>query len=61
MTLFFFFLIIDLCFLIPPTIAQIFNPNAELKSPIGITIKEVKTETKIHPVIVGAKARKFSI
>ena len=32
---FFFFLIIDLYFLIPAFIAQIFNPIAELVIPIG--------------------------
>ena len=52
---FFFFLIIDLYFFIPPVIAQIFNPIEDLVIPIGIPIKEVKTETEIHPVIVEAK------
>ena len=33
---FFFFLIIDLYFLIPAVIAQIFNPVAELVIPMGI-------------------------
>ena len=39
---FFFFLIIDLYFLIPAAIAQIFNPIAELVIPIGIPSKETK-------------------
>ena len=59
--LFFFFLIIDLYFLIPAVIAQIFNPNAELVLPIGITSKDAKAEIEIHPVIVKAKIRKCSI
>ena len=38
----FFFLIIDLYFLIPAVITQIFNPIAELVIPIGIPTKETK-------------------
>ena len=57
----FFFFIIDLYFLIPATIAQIFNPIAELVTPIGTSIKEAKAENQIHPVIVEAKIRKCSI
>ena len=41
---FFFFLVIDLYFLIPTVIAQIFNPIAELVIPIGILVKEAKVE-----------------
>ena len=41
---FFYFLIIDLNFLIPAIISQIFNPIAELVLPIGIPTKEVKAE-----------------
>ena len=52
---FFFFLIIDLYFLISPVIAQIFNPTAELVIPIGIPSKKAKAEIEIHPVIVEAK------
>ena len=59
--LFFFFLIIDLYFLISAVIAQIHNPIAELIIPIGITIKEAKAEIEIHPVIVEAKIIKCSI
>ena len=45
MLLFFFFLlIIDLYLLIPPTIAQIFNPVAELVNSLGILSKEAETE-----------------
>ena len=49
---FFFFLIIDLYFLIPAVIAQIFNPIAELVLPKGIQSIEVKAETEMHPVVV---------
>ena len=58
---FFFFLIIDLYFLIPAVIAQIFDPISELVLPRGISIKEAKAETEIHPVIVEAKIRKCLI
>ena len=58
---FFFFLIIDLYFLISTVIAQIFNPIEELVIPIGIPTKEAKAEVKTHPVIVQAKTRKCSI
>ena len=56
-----FLLFIDLYFLIPGVIAQIFNPIAELIIPTGIPIKKVKAEIKIYPVIVEAKTRKSSI
>ena len=58
---FFFFLIIDLYFLIPTVIAQIFNPIEELVIPVGIPTKEAKAEIETHPVIVQAKTRKCSI
>ena len=57
----FFFLIIGLYFLIPATIAQIFNPIAELVIPETIPNKEAKAEIEIHPVFVQAKKRKCSI
>ena len=57
----FFFLIIDLYFLIPAVIAHIFNPIAELVIPIGVPIREVKAEIEIHLVNVEAKIRKSSI
>ena len=56
-----FFLIIDLRFLIPAVIAQIFNPIAELVVPIGIPSKEAKVEIEIHPVIVEVKIMECSI
>ena len=58
---FFFFLIIDLYFLIPPVIAQMFNPIAELEIPIGIPTKEAKKDMETHPLIVEAKIRKCLI
>ena len=60
---FFFFLIINICFLIPAVIAQIFNPIAELVIPIGIPNKEPKAEIKIeiHLLTAEAKIRKCSI
>ena len=44
---FFFFLIIELYFLISAVIAQIFNPIVELVIPIGIPTKEAKAEIEI--------------
>ena len=59
--LFFFFLIIDLYFLIPAAIAQIFNSIAELLIPMEAAITEAKGETEIHSAIVEAKKRKCSV
>ena len=42
--LFFFFLIIELYFVIAAVIAQIFNPIAEIVIPTGIPTKEAKAE-----------------
>ena len=53
----FFYLNIDLYFLIPAVIAQIVNTIAELAIPIEILSKEAKAETEIHPLIVEAKIR----
>ena len=58
---FFFFLVIDLYFLIPAVVAQIFNPIAELAIPVEMPIKEEKAENQIDPVIVETKIRKCSI
>ena len=44
MLFFLFFLIIDLYFLFPAVIAQIFNPIAKLVIPTGIPTKEKKAE-----------------
>ena len=56
-----FFLIIDLYFLIPAAIAQMFSPIVKLAIPIRIPSKEAKPEIQIHPVIVEAKIRNCSI
>ena len=48
---FLFFLIIDLYFLIPTVIKQIFNAIAELVIPIGIPTKEANAGMKIHLVM----------
>ena len=45
---FLLFLFIDLYFLIPAAITQIFNPIAELVIPMEISTKEVKTEIETH-------------
>ena len=50
-----YFLNIDLYFLIPTIITQIFNPTAKLVIPKGMPTNEAKAETKIHPVTVDAK------
>ena len=50
----FLFLIIDLWFLIPLVIAQIFNPIAELLIPIGIPIKQ---RTKIRNLNTSSNCR----
>ena len=49
---FFCFLIINLYFLIPAVVTQIFNSIAELVIFIGITTKEVKAKMETHLVIV---------
>ena len=58
---FFFFLIIDLYFLIPAAITRIFNPIAGFVIHIGIPIKEVKAEIEISPVNAEAKIIQCSI
>ena len=52
---FFFFLKIDLHFLIPVVVAQISSPTAELEIPIRIPSKDAKAEIKTHLVISKAK------
>ena len=58
---FFFCLIIDLQFLIPAVVAEIFNSIAELVISVGITSKEAKKEMKIDSVTAEAKIRKCLI
>ena len=53
--LFLSFLIIDFYFLIPTSIAQIFNPIPELVISTGIPTEEEKAEMETHPVIVELK------
>ena len=48
--LFFFFLIVDLYFLIPAIITQVSNPTAELVIPTGIPTNKIKAEMETHPV-----------
>ena len=56
---FFFFLIIYLYFLVLAVTVQIFDPIAELVTPIGVPSKEAKSETL--PVISETKVRKCSV
>ena len=58
---FFFFLIIDLHFLIPAAITEMFNPIAELIMPIGIPTIKAKTGMETYPVIVENTISKWSI
>ena len=52
---FFFFLTIDLYFLIPAVITQIFIAAAELAILTGIPFEEAKAEIERHPIIAEAK------
>ena len=56
-----FFVTIDLYFIIPAVITQIFNPIAELIIHIGIPTKEAEAEMETHPVTVQIKISKCSI
>ena len=56
-----FFLIIDLHFLIPTDITQIFNPIAELIIPIVMPTKEEQEEMEMHQVTVEFRIRRCSI
>ena len=58
---FFFFLVIDVYFLIPAAIEQIFNPITELVITVRIPSKEVKADIDIQLIIVEAKVGKRSI
>ena len=58
---FFFFLIIDLYFLIPTVITQILNSTTELVIPIEIPTKEAKAEMEMHTVAVEINISKCSI
>ena len=54
----FFFLLVQLYFLIPAVIPQVFSPAAEIITPRVITTKEAKAEIEIHLVTVKAKVRR---
>ena len=54
---FFFFLIINLYFLIPAVIAQIFNLIAKTYNSYRIPTIEAKAEMEANPVIVEPKIR----
>ena len=45
----------DLHFLMPAVITQIFNPTADLAIPTGIPTKEAKVDIKTHPATAEAK------
>ena len=52
---FFFFLVINLHFLIPVVIPEFFIATEELIIPIGIPTKEAKPEMETHLVIAKGK------
>ena len=58
---FFLLIIIDLYFLIPTVIAQIFNHIADLVILIAILAKEAKAEMQTYPVTLEIKISKCSI
>ena len=58
---FFLFLIIDLYFLIPAIITQIFHPIVNLAMPTGIPIIEAKEEMETDPLTVEIEISKCSI
>ena len=58
---FLFLLIIDLYFLIPAVITQIFYPTAKFTIPTGAPTEEAKLEMETHPVTVETKIIKCSI
>ena len=57
----FLLLIIDLNFLIPAVITQLFIVAAELAMHARISNKKPKSETETHPVILDAKISKCSV
>ena len=57
----FFFLIIDLHFLIPAVVTQISNPLVEFVIPIRIPTKQAKVGLETHPVIVEIAISECSI
>ena len=59
--LFFFFFIIDLYFLIPVVIEQIFILTEELVIPTGTKTNEPNAEIQMQAVTVETRINKFSI
>ena len=57
--LFFFFLIIDLYFLIIAVIGEVFIATAKPTIVSGIATKEAKAEMETHPASVGVKISMF--
>ena len=57
----FFFLITDLQFLFPATIAQILNLIVEIIITLETSTKEAKAEMEIHRVTTKTKVRKCSM
>ena len=55
------FLTIELCFIIPALIAQIFIPIAGTVLPIEIPTKEAKSEMEKHPLIAETTISKCYI
>ena len=51
---------IELYFLIPAVIAQLFNPTAELVMSTAMASNEVNSEIETHPLIAETKPRKCS-
>ena len=52
---FFFFLIIDLCILIPAAITEFFNPIGELAILREIPTKEERSDMKTYPLTVETR------
>ena len=61
LSFFFFFLIIDLCFLIHEVPTEIFIVIAELVTFIGIPTKDAREEIETYPVSAETKISKYSV
>ena len=57
---FLFFLIIDLHFLVPSVIVQIFNFTAKLQILIAISVNEAEVEKETNPVVTETKISNYS-
>ena len=57
---FLFISIIDLNFLIPAVITQIFVPTAELAIPSGTPTNEANSDIETQPMIIEIKITKYS-